>query len=252
VPVTCATAPIAGATGPVTLAGTLAQMHAEALGAVAVIQALNPGAPALYGAFPTAMDMRSMELTTGSVEMGMMNAAAVRLAKLYHLPVYASGGVTEAKEPDIQAGFEKNFSNLTVAMAKADLIHLTAGLMDSCNSLAYEQFVIDDENIGMIRRILRGIEVTDDTLAFDVIARVGPRGQYTTEDHTLDHLEREYFYPELCVRENFDAWQRAGRPTMRDRASARVRAILDARREGLLPPEEITAIEQAFPGLQLP
>jgi trimethylamine---corrinoid protein Co-methyltransferase len=252
IPAVCATAPIAGATAPVTLAGTLVQMHAEALGAVAVMQALSPGAKILYGAFPTAMDMRTMELTMGSVEMGMMNAAAVRLAKLYRLPVYASGGVTEAKRPDIQAGFEKNFSNLTVAMAKADLIHLTAGMIDSCNSICLEQFVIDNENIGMIGRILRGIRVNDDTLAMDVIRRVGPRGQYTTEEHTLDHLGDEYYYPELSVRCNYDVWLAEGRPDVVSRAHGKVKEILDDGREGLLDTNTIFMVEKAFPGLQTP
>jgi trimethylamine--corrinoid protein Co-methyltransferase len=115
IPVTCAPAPIAGATAPATLAGTLAQMHAEALAGVAIAQVFAPGAKVLYGAVPMTMDLRNMELAMGSVEMTMMNAAAVQLAKLYNLPIYASGGLTEAKSPDIQAGIEEGFSNLSIA-----------------------------------------------------------------------------------------------------------------------------------------
>ncbi|MFC2041324.1 trimethylamine methyltransferase family protein, partial [Chloroflexota bacterium] len=107
IPVTCAPAPIAGATSPVTLAGTLAQMHAEALAGVAITQIFAPGTKVLYGAVPMAMDLRNMELAMGSVEMTMMNTAAVQLAKSYHFPIYASGGLTEAKRPDIQAGIEE-------------------------------------------------------------------------------------------------------------------------------------------------
>ena len=111
IPITCAPAPIAGATAPATLAGTLSQLHAESLAGVAVTQAITPGAKILYGAVPSAMDLRTMEYTMGTVEMGMMISAAVQLAKLYDLPIYASAGLTESKRPDIQAGSEKLFSN---------------------------------------------------------------------------------------------------------------------------------------------
>jgi len=251
IPVTCAPAPMAGATSPATLAGTLAQMHAESLAAVAITQVLAPGARVLYGAVPTAMDLRKMELTMGSVEMGMMNASAVELAKLYKLPIYASGGLTEAKRPDIQAGFEKHFSNLTVAMAGADCIHLTAGMLDSGNSISYEQFVIDDEIIGMIHRIQAGIEVNEDTLGFDVIESVGPGGNFVTEDHTVEHMMDEFFYPSLSVRCNFDIWEERGRPDMLSRANELVQKILDEGREGLLDLDLISEIKEAFPGSRM-
>jgi len=249
IPVTCAPAPIAGATAPATLAGTLAQMHAESLAGVAITQILAPGAKVFYGAVPSAMDLRNMEYTMGSVEMGMMNAAAVQLAKVYNLPIYASGGVTEAKRPDIQAGFEKHFSNLTVAMSGADIIHLTAGLMDSGNSISYEQFVIDNEIIGRIHRELAGIEVTPETLGYDVIKRVGPGGNYVAEDHTVDHMMSEFFYPNLSIRCSFDIWEDQGRPDMLSRAHKLVKETLLNGRESRLSPATIQRIKQALPGI---
>ncbi|MCL0097193.1 trimethylamine methyltransferase family protein [Dehalococcoidia bacterium] len=250
IPVTCAPAPIAGATSPATLAGTLSQMHAESLAGVALTQVLAPGAKVLYGAVPSTMDLRTMEYTMGSVETGMMNAAAVQLAKLYDLPIYATGGLTEAKRPDIQAGFEKHFSNLTVALNGADCIHLTAGLMDSGNSINYEQFVIDNEIIGMIHRILAGIEVNDETLGFDVIESVGPGGDYVAEDHTVEHMMDEFFYPDLSVRCNFDIWEEQGRPDMLSRARDLVRKILREGQKGLLDHDLIADIKEAFPDSQ--
>jgi trimethylamine--corrinoid protein Co-methyltransferase len=249
-PVTCAPAPISGATSPATLAGTLSQMHAESLAGVAVVQTLAPGAKVLYGAVATAMDLRNMEYTMGSVEMGMMNAAAVQLAKSYNLPIYASGGLTEAKRPDIQAGFEKLFSNLTVAMTGADCLHLAAGLIDSGNSISYEQFVIDNEIIGMIKRQLAGIKMDEDTLSFDVIQKVGPGGNYVVEDHTIDHMMEEFFYPNLSVRCSFDIWEDRGRPDMLSRAHDLVQRILEEGQEGLLDPDLIVQVERAFPGAQ--
>ena len=248
IPVTCAPAPMAGATSPATLAGTLSQMHAESLAGVAVTQVLSPGAPVLYGAVPLAMDLRTMELTMGSAEMGLMNAAAVQLAKLYNLPIYASGGITMSKRPDIQAGFEKHYSIMTVALTGADYIHLSAGMIDSGNSISYEQYVIDNEIIGMIRRILAGIKVNQDTMGFDVIEKVGPGGDFVTEDHTVDHMMDEFFYPNLSVRCNFDIWEERGRPDMLSRAHDLVQTILEERQEGLLDLDLISEIKKAFPG----
>ena len=251
IPVTCAPAPIAGATSPASLAGTLSQMHAEALAGVAIVQVFVPGAKVLYGAVPTIMDLRKMEFTMGSVEMAMMNASAVQLAKLYNLPIYASAGVTEAKRPDIQAGFEKTVSSLMVAMTGADYIHMAAGMLDSANSISYEQYVIDNEIIGMIQRILSGIKVNEDTTAFDVIEQVGPGGNFVTEEHTIDHMMDEFFYPNLGVRCNFDIWEEKGRPDMLSRAKDLVREILEAGKEGLLDHDVISEVRKAFPGSRL-
>ena len=251
IPVTCAPAPITGATAPATLAGTLAQLHAEALAGVAIAQSLNPGAKTLYGAVATTMDMRSMEFRLGSVEMGMMNAAAVQLAKRYNLPIYASSAVTEAKRPDIQAGFEKGVSALTVAMSGADYIHLAAGMMDSGNSISYEQFVIDNEVIGMVHRILAGINVNEDTLAFDVIQQVGPGGNFVAEDHTIEHMMDEFFYPELSVRCSFDIWEEQGQPDMLRRAKETVNRILEEGKEGIMEQETILELKKAFPSSHL-
>ena len=249
IPVAFAPAPIAGATAPASLAGTLAQMHAEALAGVAIAQVLSPGARVIYSAVPMTMDLRRMELAVGSVEMAMMNAAAVRLGKHCHLPVYAAGGLTEAKRPDIQSGVEKTISSLTVAMAGADCVRLAAGMLDSGNSISYEQYVIDNEIIGMVHRLMAGIEVTEDTLACDVIDKVGPGGNYVMEDHTIEHMMEEFFYPELSVRSNFDVWEETGRPDMLSRASDVVRTILRENTEGLLDLRLTAEIEKANPGI---
>jgi trimethylamine---corrinoid protein Co-methyltransferase len=250
IPVACAPAPIAGITAPATLAGTLCQMHAEALAGIAISQLYAPGARVLYGAVPSTMDLRNMEYTMGSLEMALMNAAAVQLAKLYDLPIYASAGVTEAKRPDIQSGCEKSISNLMVAMNGADLVHLAAGMLDSGNSISYEQYVIDNEIIGMIYRILSGIRVSEETIGAGVIEEVGPGGNYVTTDHTVEHMMEEFFYPDLAVRCNFDIWEQRGRPNMLRRAKEQVEKILKENMNGRLDPELIARIKVRFPGIQ--
>ncbi|MFC1924434.1 trimethylamine methyltransferase family protein [Chloroflexota bacterium] len=251
IPVTCDSAPIAGATAPATLAGTLAQMHAETLASVAIAQVFSLGSKVLYGAVPTIMDLRKMDITMGSVEMAMMNAAAVQLARLYNLPIYASAGLTEAKKPDIQAGVEKAISSLTVAMAGADCIHLAAGMLDSGNSISYAQYVIDNEILGTIKRLLSGIRVNSNTIGFDVIKNVGPGGHFVTEDHTVEHMMDEFFYPELSVRCNFDTWEELGRPDMISRAREVVTRTLGGRSHGLLDRGLIARTKKTFPGIQI-
>ena len=227
IPVTCAPAPISGATAPATLAGTLTQIHAEALAGVALTQFLAPGAPTMYGSVPMTMDLRTMNLAAGSVETAMINTCCVALAHRCRLPIYATGGLTDAKIPDIQSGFEKGVSNLLLAMAGADFVHLAAGMLDSGNSIAYEQYVIDDEILGMIARICRGVTVTEDTLAVDCIERVGPGGNYITDEHTVAHMFSEFFFPKLAVREQYDRWAGRGEPTPLTRAQQVVEEVTD-------------------------
>ncbi len=251
IPVTCTPAPMAGATSPASLAGTLAQMHAEALAGVAISQVLAPGARVLYGALPTTMDLRNLEFTMGSVETGMMGAVAVELAGLYNLPIRAAAGITEAKSPDIQSGIEKSLSNLMLAMAGADCITMAAGMLDSGNSISLKQYVIDNEIIGMIYRALSGIKVNQETLGFDVIERVGPGGHYVMEDHTVEHMMHEFFYPKLCIRSNFDVWEEKGRPSMLSRAGEMAPTLLsEERREKSLSPDLTAQIMKSFPGIK--
>lgn len=250
IPVTCAPAPVAGATAPATLAGTLAQMHAEALAGVAIAQIFAPGARILYGAVPNTIDLRHMELAIGSPEMAIMNAAAVQLARLYHLPIYASAGISESKTPDIQAGIEKTLSQLLVAMAGADCVHLAAGMLDSGNAISYDQYVIDNEIIGAVHRVLCGINVTDRTLATSVIEKVGPGGHFVLEDHTTEHMMDEFFYPDLAVRMNFDLWQQQGRPSMLTRAKVVTAKHLEAGNKSVLDPDLLQQITKTFPGIR--
>jgi len=250
IPVTCAPAPVAGATAPATLAGTLAQMHAEALAGVAIGQIFSPGARMLYGAVPNAIDLRHMELALGSPEMAVMNAAAVQLARLYRLPIYASAGISESKTCDVQAGIEKTLSQLLVAMAGADCVHLAAGMLDSGNAVSYEQYVIDNEIIGAVNRVLRGIVVSDQTLATPVIEKVGPGGNFVLEDHTVQHMMAEFFYPDLAIRMNFDIWEQENRPSMLSRAKAVANRELEVSKKTVLEPALLQQIRECFPGIR--
>ena len=218
IPVALSSAPMAGSTSPVTLAGTLAQVNAEQLSGIALTQLVSPGAPILYGAIPSVADMSSMSFLCGAVELGMLNTAAAQLAQYYNIPFYAWAGLTESKIPDVQAGYEKAITALLVGLAGANYIHNSAGMLDSTTTVAYEQYVIDNEIIGMVARALRGIEVNEETLALEVIDKVGPGGNFLAEPHTVAHMRSEFFFPKVSDRSRREKWLREGGKDTRQRA----------------------------------
>lgn len=246
IPVVLGSAPMTGSTSPITLAGTLAQINAEELAGVVFTQSLNPGAPILYGAVPSLADMRTGSFVGGAIEFGMLNSAAAQMAQFYEIPLYNSAGLTDSKVPDIQAGYEKAFSVLQAALAGANFIHHSAGMLESMRAVAYEQYVIDDEVIGMAMRAVRGIEVTDDALAVDVIDKVGPGGHFLAEMHTIEHMRSEFFYPQVSDRRSREDWEAAGALDARERARQRAKEILATHQPEPIPPEIDARIRKRF------
>ena len=216
----------AGATAPVTLAGLLAQQNAEVLSGVVIAELANPGAPVLYGTVSTIMDMKTGNLAYGAIEAGLINVATAQLAHYYGLPSRGTGSGTESKIPDIQAGFEKAMTLMMAALAGINFIYNAAGSLESTLTASYEQTVIDNEICGMVSRVLRGIEINDETLAIDVIEDVGPGGQYLDQRHTLEYLMKEHYLPTIVNREKRERWERAGSKDLREVAREEAKRIL--------------------------
>jgi trimethylamine--corrinoid protein Co-methyltransferase len=247
IPVVLSAAPMAGSTAPVTLAGMLAQLNGEQLAGLALTQLVQPGCPVLIGPIPATADMRSGKYLAGTVELGLCNAAITQMAHFYKLPIYNSAGMTEAKIPDIQAGMEKAQSVIQVALAGANFIHHAAGMLEDMSTIAYEQFVIDNEMLGMAMRAVRGIEVNDETLALDVIDRVGPGGHYLMDEHTLRYMRSELYYPSAVFdRQGRDMWEEAGATDARTRAQEIARRILAEHEPQPLDPATDTWIRERF------
>lgn len=211
-------APIAGSTAPVTLAGTLVQMNVESLMAVVTTQLIEPGHPILYSAVPTMVDLRTGAFCFGSIETTMLNAAASQVARFYSLPIYASVGISESKTNDAQSVYESACSILLNAMSGGNFIHDAAGLLESGLTASLTKYVIDDEIIGMARRVLKGINVDENTLALECIKRVGPAGNYLSDEHTLSYMRKEYFYPNLADRCSRTTWETNGKVIAEERA----------------------------------
>lgn len=227
IPVALSSAPMAGSTSPITLAGSLAQVHAEQLSGIALTQLAHPGSPVLYGAIPSMADLKRMTYVGGGIEFGLMNAAISQMAQHIGVPNYNSAGLTDSKIPDIQAGYEKAFSICLCVLAGSNFIHHAAGMLESMRAVAYEQFVIDDEIIGMALRLLRGITIDEETLAIDAIREAGPAGHFLSSLHTVKFMRQEYFRQTLGDRQDREAWEKSGALDARERARRKAISILE-------------------------
>jgi len=220
--------PESGATSPVTLAGSLVQQNAEILSGVVLSQLINPGAPVLSCTLPSLMDMRSANIACGTVELGLMCAAMAQIYRQYRIPYVGTGGIADSKIPDEQAAYEKALSALIPAQAGSNLIHLASGMLESILATSYEQIVIDNEILGMVLRAARGIEVTPETLAIDTIKKVGPRGHFLAQKHTMKYLKEEHYITAFTDRNTRRAWNDRGRKDIIKRAKEMAQKILSS------------------------
>lgn len=215
-----------GATGPVTLAGTLAQHNAEALGGITVAQLLNPGVPVMYGSVSSVMDMKKGLMTYGSVEMGLLNAACAQMARFYGIPSRGSGGATDSNDIDVQAGFEGGITTMLAALGGVNYIRHSAGALESTLAVSFGKLIIDAEFLEIISRALQGIELTEKTLSLDIIDKIGPGGNFLGERHTLEHLRQEHFIPQLLSRMRYKTWINSGKKGMRELAKEKAKRLL--------------------------
>jgi trimethylamine--corrinoid protein Co-methyltransferase len=245
-PVALSSAPMAGSTAPLTLAGTLTQLNAEQLAGMVYTQLVRPGTPVLAGYIPGQMNPRSAAYLAGTAEYGMMQAAAAQLAQFYGVPIYCTAGMTDSKIPDQQAGYEKMMTLLLTAMGGASYIHHAVGMIENMNVVSYEQMALDNDMILMVKRVLRGIDTDAEHLAVEVIQRVGPGAHYLVDDHTLRHLRSEFAFPPLADRSHREMWLAQGAPDSRRRATDMVNRILAEPKQRLLPADVDEAIRARF------
>jgi len=249
IPLITPTEPLCGSTAPVTLAGNLVVQNCETLTGVMLAQLVNPGTPVLYGCISSTVNLHDMRYLSGSVEMGLLNAASAQLAQRYGLPIYATAGMSDSKLPDAQAGYEKMATTLLVALAGANYIHDAVGFLEFCMTASLEQCVIDDEISGMVMRAVEGVRVDDDALAYDVIRSVGPGGHFIAEEHTVEHMRSEFYFPRLSDRELREKWEQAGALDARERARQRALSLLSGHRSAV-PAAMVEEICAATPELR--
>lgn len=216
---------VGGATSPVTVAGAVAQGNAEALAGLVLAQLVREGAPVIYGGGSIQMHMGTTVACYESPEFMLSVIAAAELAHYYKLPVWSYGTCSDAKLFDQQAAIGGTLWTLLAALSGGNLVH-DVGYLESGLTTSFEQLVVADEVIGLIRRLMGGIEVSEETLALDTIDQVGPGGHYLGAEHTYRHF-RETWVPQLLDWRNYAAWARDGKTTLGDRAAQKARDILN-------------------------
>ncbi|OQY51413.1 MAG: hypothetical protein B6230_04970 [Desulfobacteraceae bacterium 4572_89] len=209
-------APQACGSSPATFAGTIVQASAESLSGLVMHQLANPGAPFVYGAFATIMDMQTTIFSYGANEMSLMTGALAQMAQHYSLPFFGTAGATDAKFCDAQAGAEAAFQCLSSAAIGSGLIHDCSSWMDHGNLVSPEFMVLANDIVTSVKHYMKGIPVTRETLALDVIDKVGPGGHYLQEQHTMDHF-REIKYSGLFERSVYANWEASGERKLEDR-----------------------------------
>src|SRR5512136_2073665 len=216
--------PQPGATGPATLVGSLVVGNAEVLAALTITQLHAPGSAVIYGMGNAPLDMKTAVRSGGSPEHSLSSSMATELAHWYKMPSCVGVSAT-AKVPGDQAVLEYYTGCVGPLMAGADLM-CGIGLLEDSATLYYEQIVVDDEIVGAIARLIRGEWADDDTLALDVIEKVGPGKNFLAQRHTMNHMRTELFMPNLIDRRSFDAWTGSGSKTLVDRARDKTKWIL--------------------------
>jgi len=226
IPVSFYPMPILGATGPVTIAGSAVMTNAEFLSGATLVQLAHPGAKVIHGGGPTAMYMTSGAYASNSPEALLLRSCQGHMADLYGVPAWYGAGATTAKEPGIQSAYENTLAMCMAYASGADVTFGT-GLLDGSRILCLENMVVDDEIIGMVKRILRGIEVSEETLAVELIKKMGFNGSYLFDNHTRAHV-RELWQAKLGETGSYDGWKNAGAKSTTEKAQEKVAEILAA------------------------
>jgi trimethylamine--corrinoid protein Co-methyltransferase len=247
-PVWVVMAPQAGATAPAALAGSVVQCVAEALASLLMIDMVEPGFPVIVGAWPFVSDLRTGAFTGGSGEEAVVTAAAAQMLNFYEVPSSVGAGMTDAKTVDCQAGYEKALAVALAAQAGCNNVSESAGMLGSLMALSLESMVIDNDMLGAVLRTVRGIEVNEETLSYQVMEQVvHGEGHFLRTDQTLGLMRTEYEYPELADRSTPGEWEAAGSPDIRERAAERVKSILSTHYPDYIDPAVDAKIRDIFP-----
>ncbi len=219
--------PLAGATAPTTLAGTAVQALTESLFGIVLSQLRKPGAQLIIGGLMSNMDMLTTIYCYGSPEMALLSAAYTQITKWLGVPMYETAGCSDAKLFDEQAAMEAAINIATAALTGGNMIH-DVGYLEQGLTSSMDLMVASDEIIDMVKRILRGIPVTDVSMALDAINDVGPGGHFLEHDHTYRRFREEIWQPKLIDRKNWEDWQEAGAKRHGQRVHERVIEIIKA------------------------
>jgi len=225
VPVHIISQPIAGITAPMSLAGVLLLQNVEELTGVVMAQQVRPGTHVIYGFVPTILDMREASSIIASPEGSIMRMASCQVARHYGLPSLSAGPDSDSHVHDEQTAWEKAITGLSIYLGGADLM-LNPGMFSSGMIATFEQLVIDNEILGYLERVVRGMQVNEGTLAIDLVRKVGHGGQFLKDPHTLKEFRNELWLPDISCRSAFGRWVNRGHHDVVSRAKEKAEKIL--------------------------
>lgn len=247
-PVLLLSAGMAGATAPSTVAGAITQAVAECLAGLVYVNALSPGHPAIFGTWPFGLDLRTGAMSIGSGEQALLTAGCGQMHRFYGLPGGAAAGASDSKLPDMQAGWEQMCSNVMAGLSGVNMVYEAAGMHASLLGFCHESLILGDDIIGQAQRCVRGIEVSDETLALDQMAEVclGGTGHYLGTDQTLGRMQKDYVYPTLGDRTSPKEWAELEKPDLIQKAISRKEQILSQETAARFAPELDAQIRERF------
>ena len=218
----------AGATAPAPIALTIVQAVAECLAGVVYVNAIKKGAPAIFGTWPFVSDLRTGAMSGGSAEQALLTAGCAQMHRFYGLPGGAASGISDSKLPDMQAGWEQGITNALAGLAGLNMCYEAVGMHASLLGFCLESLVLGDDLLGQAMRLVRGIDVTEDSTSIEAMKEVclGGPGHYLGSDQTLSLMQTEYVYPKVGNRMSPKEWNEAGKPLLLDGAIRRKNEIL--------------------------
>ena len=247
-PIYASIVPNGGVSSPYTLLGTLVQCNAEFLAAATLAQISRPGTPLIYSTLPTMADLRTGAYASGGIENGILHMGCAQMARFYNVPCGGYIGLTNAKLNDAQSGYETGMSTTAGVLAGVDMLNM-GGLLDALMAFDFAKAVIDNEIGLMLKRLKRGFDFSEENLALDVIAEVGPGGTFIDKLHTLKHMRTATLLPQIADRNPRMRWEEEGALDAHARAMRKAREILARENPAVLPPEVESRIRAEFPDL---
>ncbi len=217
---------LSGAMAPVSIAGTVAQLNAEALAGIALTQMINPGTPVVYGAFQTNIDLQSGAPVFGSPESQLALYASAQLARRYNLPFRSGGMFASSKIPDAQAAYESVLVMLPTILARVNFVLHAAGWLENGLTAGYEKFILDCQLLGGFHKLVQGLDLSDEGLALDAIREVPPGGHHLGTAHTLRHFRHAFYRAPLFDYNSFEQWLEEGAQPAEQRANAEWKRLL--------------------------
>ena len=220
---------LAGITAPMSLFGSIVQQNAEVLAGNTLVQLINPGTPMVYCPASTVADMRTAICIYAPPEQFLINSTCLQMAlDFYQVPTRVMAGMTDAKEIDVQAGYDTMQNMMMGLMSGGHMIEQVFGVLDAIMTISYEKFIIDEEMMRRVIRICEGVDTADGEISLDVIKAVGPGGSYLAHEDTFARYKNQWL-PTVSCWQSYDRWESDGKESIVTRANRKYKEILESR-----------------------